>query len=86
MRLRNLLFDPPFIMYYLSFTLPSARELLERHGLMPGRTVQVERRDELAETLEVRPESGVRIRLGFRAASTILTTPVRARETESAGD
>lgn len=61
-------------------------ELLERHGLMPGRTVRVEQRDDLAETLEVRPESGVRIRLGFRAASTILTTPVLTRETEPTGD
>ena len=32
MRVRNLLWRPPFIMYYLSFLLPQARHLLERHG------------------------------------------------------
>jgi ubiquinone/menaquinone biosynthesis C-methylase UbiE len=32
MRVRNFLFSPPFIMYYLTFLLPAAQELLERHG------------------------------------------------------
>jgi SAM-dependent methyltransferase len=33
MRVRNLLFSPPFIMYYLTFLLPGVRRLLERAGL-----------------------------------------------------
>jgi SAM-dependent methyltransferase len=32
MRVRNLLRSPPFIMYYLTFTLPEVQTLLERHG------------------------------------------------------
>ncbi len=32
MRVRNALLKPPFVMYYLSFTLPEVRGLLEAHG------------------------------------------------------
>src|SRR5262249_5957486 len=32
MHIRNLLFAPPFIMYYLTFLLPGAQTLLESHG------------------------------------------------------
>lgn len=32
MHLRNALIRPPFIMFYLTFTLERAREVLERHG------------------------------------------------------
>ncbi|MBL9023629.1 MAG: class I SAM-dependent methyltransferase [Myxococcales bacterium] len=32
MRARNALFDPPFIMYYLTFLLPRAERLLRFHG------------------------------------------------------
>jgi ubiquinone/menaquinone biosynthesis C-methylase UbiE len=32
MHVRNALWPPPFIMYYLRFLLPDARRLLERHG------------------------------------------------------
>jgi hypothetical protein len=32
MRVRNLLKRPPFIMYYLTFLLPRARQLLEQAG------------------------------------------------------
>jgi ubiquinone/menaquinone biosynthesis C-methylase UbiE len=32
MRLRNWLWSPPFIMYYLTFLLPEAGKLLEAHG------------------------------------------------------
>ena len=32
MRVRNALISPPFIMYYLTFLLPRARQLLEEHG------------------------------------------------------
>ena len=32
MRVRNLLYSPPFIMYYLTFLLPQAKPLLESHG------------------------------------------------------
>ncbi|MCP3979252.1 MAG: metal-dependent transcriptional regulator [bacterium] len=46
--------------------------LLERHGLMPGRYATVESRDELAETVHLRPADGEPLRLGFHAASRIL--------------
>ena len=32
MRVRNALFAPPFIMYYLTFLLPDAENLLRRQG------------------------------------------------------
>jgi SAM-dependent methyltransferase len=32
MHVRNAVLDPPFIMFYLLFTLPRAREILLRHG------------------------------------------------------
>ncbi|QRN97471.1 class I SAM-dependent methyltransferase [Archangium violaceum] len=41
MRVRNALWRPPFVMYYLTFLLPRARELLETHGF----------------TVDVRPEA-----------------------------
>lgn len=34
MHLRNALIKPPFIMFYLTFTLERAREVLERHGFV----------------------------------------------------
>jgi ubiquinone/menaquinone biosynthesis C-methylase UbiE len=33
MRLRNLFWSPPFIMYYLTFLVPEAKRLLEKQGL-----------------------------------------------------
>ena len=47
-------------------------QLLERHRLMPGRHAMVESRDDLAETVDVRPREGESLRLGFPAASRIL--------------
>ena len=32
MRIRNALWSPPFIMYYLTFLLPGVESLLEHHG------------------------------------------------------
>lgn len=46
--------------------------MLERHGLVPGRRLVVAVRDELADTVEVRPDGGRPLRLGFRAASRVL--------------
>jgi hypothetical protein len=46
--------------------------LLERHGLTPGTRLVIAGRDPLAETVEIRPEGGQPLRLGFRAASTVL--------------
>lgn len=34
MRVRNFVWRPTFVMYYLSFVLPSAQRVLERHGLV----------------------------------------------------
>jgi DtxR family Mn-dependent transcriptional regulator len=49
--------------------------LLERHGVMPGRLLTVAGRDRLTETVDLRPEEGDALRIGFRAASTILVAP-----------
>ena len=46
--------------------------LLEQNRLVPGSKAVVESRDELSETVRVRPEGGEPIQLGFRAASRIL--------------
>jgi hypothetical protein len=32
MRVRNAVWRPPFVMYYLTFLVPRARALLEAHG------------------------------------------------------
>jgi len=47
-------------------------QLLERHGLKPGRRLVVADRDELADVVEVVPERGEPLRLGFRAGSRLL--------------
>ena len=47
-------------------------QLLEQHRLTPGRRAVVENRDELTETVQVRPHGGEPLRLGFQAASRIL--------------
>ena len=45
--------------------------LVESHGLVPGRGVVVTSRDELMDTVEVVPDLGTPLRLGFRAASRV---------------
>lgn len=47
-------------------------QLVERRGLKPGSAVRVERRDEAADTVELRLEEGDPLSLGYRAASKIL--------------
>jgi len=56
--------------------------LVEAHGLMPGRRIVVRSRDELMDTVEVIPDAGEPVRLGFRAASRVL---VRADESPVPG-
>jgi DtxR family Mn-dependent transcriptional regulator len=50
--------------------------LLERHRLKPGEALRVEDRDELAETVEVRPDGAPTLRLGFHAAARVLVEPL----------
>jgi DtxR family transcriptional regulator, Mn-dependent transcriptional regulator len=50
-------------------------QLLERRHLKPGSTLVVERRDEAADTVDLRRESGAELSLGFRAASKIFVEP-----------
>jgi DtxR family Mn-dependent transcriptional regulator len=47
-------------------------QLLEKHGLMPGRRAEVESRDELTETVSIRPDKGPKLQLGFQAAGRVL--------------
>ncbi|HKQ62891.1 MAG TPA: metal-dependent transcriptional regulator [Candidatus Polarisedimenticolaceae bacterium] len=51
-------------------------QLLERHGLTPGRELSVATRDELAGTVEVRPVGGEAFQLGREAASRVLVEPL----------
>jgi ubiquinone/menaquinone biosynthesis C-methylase UbiE len=51
MHVRNALWRPPFVMYYLTFLVPRARELLEAHGFEV----------DVREGLLPRPFSGYRI-------------------------
>ncbi len=51
---------------------PGFLQLLDRHGVVPGRSLVVESRDELAETITVRTEGKPPFQLGFPAASRIL--------------
>ncbi len=50
-------------------------QLLERHGLKPGRWLRILSRDELTETVEVQPDEAVSLQLGFRAAERVLVEP-----------
>ena len=50
-------------------------QLLERRSLKPGSSLIVERRDEAADTVDLRHEGGAELSLGFRAASKIFVEP-----------
>ena len=47
-------------------------QLLERHRLKPGGGLRVRSRDELTETVQIEPEGGKPLQLGFRAAARVL--------------
>jgi FeoA-like protein len=46
-------------------------QLLERRGLKPGSGLTIQSRDEAADAVELRLDSGETLTLGFRAASKI---------------
>lgn len=50
---------------------PEFLKLLEKRDLKPGSPIQVEGRDEAADAVEIRLDSGERITLGYRAASKL---------------
>src|SRR5919106_1018311 len=50
-------------------------QLVEKRGLKPGSGVRVEHRDEAADTVDLRLESGEPLSLGNRAASKIFVEP-----------
>lgn len=52
--------------------------LVERSGLVPGSVLSVASRDEMAETVQLRLESGREVSLGWRAAAKILVQPLGA--------
>ncbi len=51
--------------------------LMERHGVLPGRRLRVERREDAAETLVIRAEGNRPASLSFSAAAKILVEPLR---------
>ena len=55
---------------------PEFLRLLEHHGLMPDHRATVESRDELTETVCIRPRDGELLQLGFQAAGRVLVEPV----------
>lgn len=54
---------------------PEFLQLLERHQLKPGKALRVLGRDELAETVQIEPQDGCPLQLGFRAADRVLVEP-----------
>ena len=54
---------------------PEFLQLLEKRDLKPGSPVRVESRDEAADAVELRLDSGERMTLGARAASKIFVEP-----------
>ena len=50
---------------------PEFLKLLEKRNLKPGSPIQVEGRDEAADAVEIRLDSGERMTLGYRAASKL---------------
>lgn len=53
-------------------------QLVEKRGLKPGSPLRVLNRDEAADAIELRLESGKRLTLGFRAASKLFVEPAAA--------
>ena len=47
-------------------------QLLERHRLKPGGGLRVRSRDELTQMVQIEPEGGEPLQLGFRAAARVL--------------
>lgn len=62
---------PEFVVSRVTDQRTEFLELLESHGILPGRRIRVAHRDELAGTLEIAPAGGATLRLGFRAARTV---------------
>lgn len=54
---------------------PDFLRLLERHGIMPGNRIEVESREEAAETVLIRTGTGGSLSLGHRAAASVLVDP-----------
>ncbi|MBI4607045.1 MAG: metal-dependent transcriptional regulator [Planctomycetes bacterium] len=50
-------------------------KLLERHGVMPGNAIEVESREEAADTVTVKPSGGKAFTLGCRAAGAVQVEP-----------
>ena len=63
--------DTPVKVARIGDQSPGFLQLLERRGLKPGSVVAVQSRDEAADTVELRLDSGERLMLGFRATSKI---------------
>lgn len=61
----------PLTVSRVSDQRPEFLRLLERHGVVPGRSVRIGFRDPLTETVSVVPEDGTDLRLGFRAAAAV---------------
>jgi DtxR family Mn-dependent transcriptional regulator len=70
--------DVPVRLARVTDQSPEFLRLLERHGVLPGRLLSVRSRDGAAETVEIAPDQGAPLRLGFRAASKLLVEPVGA--------
>jgi DtxR family transcriptional regulator, Mn-dependent transcriptional regulator len=67
--------DAPLLVARVADQSREFLQLVERRGLKPGSGVRVERRDDAADTVELRLESGGLLSLGNRAASKIFVEP-----------
>ena len=73
----DLLSSPPGAIVEVQRVLdqsPGFLRFVEEHGLVPGRTVTVERRDDDADSVVLRTADGRSLTLGTRAASKILVS------------
>lgn len=57
---------------------PEFLRFIEEHGLMPGQTITVETRDNMADAVRLRAETGRETVLGARTASKVLVRAIEA--------
>jgi hypothetical protein len=52
--------------------MPPFLQFIERHDLKPGQSIEVEARDEVSDSVQLRGRDNQRITIGMRAASKLL--------------
>jgi DtxR family transcriptional regulator, Mn-dependent transcriptional regulator len=68
--------DHPYRIARVIDQSPAFLQFVHRCGLVPGVTIALERRDEIADAIRVRPVRGEAVTLGTAAAMKVLVEPV----------